>query len=148
MTTECSLRDIEEGDIEWLYELHEQSYRDVVVRQFGSWDESFQRDWFDRKWQKDRPARIVTIKDDPIGVVVLEHKDDHDWLDEILIEADHRAQGVGSSLMKQFIANARAQNRPLRLQVLHENDRGKRFYENLGFVVQKNLENHYLMEID
>ncbi|MDJ0918099.1 MAG: GNAT family N-acetyltransferase [Woeseiaceae bacterium] len=147
MTIEYSLRDVEDGEIEWLYELNEESYRDVIVRQFGRWDEEHQRDWFDRKWQRERPAKIVTIGGEPVGVVVLEQKDDHDWLDEILIGTDYRGQGIGTSLMSQLIAEARAGNRRLRLRVLHQNHSAKRFYERLGFVVLETLEYHYLMEI-
>ena len=147
MMTEYSLKDIEDTEIDWLYELNEQSYRDVVIRQFGKWDEKFQRDCFDKKWRNKRPAKIVTVENDPIGVIVLEHRDGHDWLDEILIKADYREQGIGTSLMKQLIADARAQNRRIQLQVLRENHRARHFYESVGFVVLEHRENHYLMEI-
>ena len=148
MTMEYSLRNVERSEIEWLYELNEEAYRDVVVRQFGDWDEAFQRDWFDKKWQKSRPAMIVAIGDDPIGVFVLEQRDGYDWLDEILLMAKHRGRGIGTSLMKQLIADARSRNRFLRLRVLRENHNARRFYESLGFVVLENLENHFLMEVD
>lgn len=148
MSTEYSLRRVEDGEIEWLYELNEESYREVVVRQFGSWDEKFQRDWFHRKWRNERPAKIVTTGNERIGVVVLERRESHDWLDEILIRTDYRGQGIGTSLMMQFIADARIRNRRLRLRVLHENHRAKRFYERLGFVTLETLRHHFLMEID
>ena len=147
MTTEYILRNVEDGETEWLFELNKQSYHDVVVRQFGSWDETFQRDWFDKKWEQGRPAKVVSIGNEPVGVVVLERTDTHDWLDEILIKSEHRGKGIGTSLMKELIADARGRNHPLRLRVLHENQRAMHFYESLGFFVLKSLENHYLMEI-
>ncbi len=145
---EYSLRNVRNDEIEWLYRLNEESYRDVVVRQFGDWDETFQRDMFHNKWRRTRPAKIVAIGDDPIGVVVLEQRESYDWLQEILLKAKYRKQGIGTSLMQRFIADARARNCPLRLQVLHENHRAKNWYERLGFVVIETLENHLLMEID
>lgn len=145
---EYSLRNIDDNEVDWLYQLSEESYRDVVVRQFGEWEETFQRKWFYDKWRSARPAKIVAIGDDPIGVVVLEQRDNCDWLDEILLAADYRGQGIGTSLMKQLIADARIRNRPLMLRVLHENHKAKRFYERLGLIVIETLENHFLMEID
>ena len=148
MATEYSVRNVQDGDLEWLRELNDESYRDVIVRQFGNWDEDFQHDWFDRKWQKDRPAKIITVGNERIGVAVLERREGHDWLDEILIETDYRGHGIGTRLMRQFIADASARNRRLRLRVLHENRSAKRFYERLGFQALETLEHHYLMEID
>jgi GNAT superfamily N-acetyltransferase len=148
MTMEYSLRNIDDNEVDWLYQLNEESYRDVVVRQFGEWEETFQRKWFYDKWRSARPAKIVAIGDDPIGVVVLEQRDNCDWLDEILLTADYRGQGIGTSLMKQLIADARIRNRPLMLRVLHENHKAKRLYERLGLIVIETLENHFLMEID
>ena len=147
MTMEYSLRNVDNEEIEWLYQLNEESYRDVVIRQFGDWDETFQRNRFHNKWQKSRPAKIVAIGDNPIGVLVLEQRETYDLLEEILLKVEYRERGIGTSLMQQLIANARRRNCPLRLQVLHENHRAKSLYDRLGFVVIDNLENHFLMEI-
>ncbi len=147
MTINYSLRDVEDSDIEWLYGLNEESYRDVIVRQFGQWDEDFQRQWFDQKWSRNRPAKIVLVEREPIGVIVLEQRADHDWLDEILIKTDYRGQGIGTSLIQNLVADARARSRRLRLRVLLENHGAKRFYERLGFEALQTLEHHYLMEV-
>ena len=148
MTINYLLRDLEDGDIEWLYGLNDESYRDVIIRQFGNWDEGFQRLWVDKKWDSNRPAKIVLVGSKPIGVIVLEQKDDHDWLDEILIKADYTGRGIGTSLIQDLIADARARNRRLRLRVLTENHDAKRLYKRLGFDVLETLDQHYLMELD
>ncbi len=148
MTVNYSLRDVEDGDIEWLYGLNDESYRDVIIRQFGNWDEDFQRQWFDKKWDGSRPAKIVLIGSNPIGVIVLEQRGEYDWLDEILIKADYSGRGIGTSLIQGLIADARTRNRRLRLRVLTENHGAKRLYERLGFEVLETLEQHYLMDLD
>lgn len=147
MTTAYSLRDVEVGDIEWLYELNEDSYRDVIIRQFGEWDENFQRQWFEKKWDGRRPAKVLMIKGEPAGVFVLQRRADHDWLDEILIGPDFRDRGIGTAVMWDLIADARVRERRLRLRVLTKNYDAKRFYERLGFQVFEKLEQHYVMEI-
>ena len=148
MAINYSLRDIDDSDMDWLYGLNGECYREVIVRQFGNWDEDFQRQWFDNKWDSNRPAKIVLVGSVPIGVVVLERRDSHDWLDEILIKTEYRGRGIGTSLIQGFIADARARNRRLRLRVLQENHGARRFYEHLGFEKLRPLEHHYLMEID
>ena len=107
MNTAYSLRPVEDGDIEWLRELNDESYRDVIVRQFGSWDEDIQREWFEKKWQQERPARIVTIGHERIGLVVLEKRTDHDWLDEILIRPDHQRQWCAREYLQLETSNGR-----------------------------------------
>ena len=83
-----------------------------------------------------------------MGVVVLEQRISYDWLDEILLKPEYRERGIGTSLVQQIIADARSRRCPLRLQVLHENDRAKSLYERLGLEVVETLENHFLMEIE
>ncbi|MEO1201640.1 MAG: GNAT family N-acetyltransferase [Pseudomonadota bacterium] len=148
MSFDYSLRDVGPSDTDWLWALNVDAYRDVIIRQFGRWDEDVQRDWFDRKWRQDRPAKIVMLADERVGVVVLERRGGHDWLDEILVGADYRGQGIGTALMKRFIAEAGERQRPLRLRVLLANTDAKRFYESLGFVALETLDHHYLMECD
>ena len=148
MAIDYSLRSVEEDDVEWLYKLNEDSYRDAVVRQFGDWDVDVQRRWFQSKWRENRPADIVMIGGERVGVVVLEQRDGYDWLDEILITPAYRGRGIGTSLIQQLIASAGDRNRKLKLQVLHKNPGARRIYERLGFETLETLEHHYLMEID
>lgn len=143
-----SLRDIREGDKEWLYELNKESYHEVVTRQFGGWVETFQRQLFLDRWQSTRTGQIIELRSgEQIGVVILEKRSDCYWLQEIQIISDQRGHGLGTLLIQQFLGEARSRGRPLRLQVLHENNRAKRLYERLGFREIDTLENHFLMEM-
>lgn len=142
------LRDVRNSDIEWLYQLNEESYRDVVVRQFGGWDEELQTEMFSGKWRIPRPAKIVMSGTEKVGLVVLEEQEHCDSLQEIQIRDEYHGLGLGTRLILSFLDNVRARNCPLRLRVLHENHRAKRLYERLGFRDIDKLENHYLMEID
>ena len=142
-----SLRAPRPDELEWLYELNKKSFLKVVVRQFGTWDEAFQREIFFSKWEHQRPAQIIEKGSDRIGVVILEQLDDCNWLHEIQICPNHQGQGLGTKLMEDLLADARSRGVPLRLQVLHANQRAKRLYERLGFLEIETLENHYLMEI-
>jgi ribosomal protein S18 acetylase RimI-like enzyme len=148
MPLKYALKNVLDGDAEWLWQLHEESYRDVVVRQFGTWNEDFQRNMFHEKWRGISTAKIVVAGDSRIGVVVVKHKESFDWLQEILLNTEYRGHGLGTSLMQQVIGDARGRCVPVRLQVVHKNHRAKTFYERLGFGVIETLENHFLMEVD
>ncbi len=145
---EYSLRRVRTDELDWLCQLNEESYRDVVIRQFGSWEEDFQRKVFYDQWKVMRPAQIVVCGDARVGVVSVEPRKDYDWLQEIQIKTEYRGQGLGTSLMQRFVAKARSRNRPLRLQVLHQNHRAKLLYQRLGFVEIEPLESHFLMQIE
>lgn len=142
-----TFRHVDDEEAEWLYQLVKEAFRDVVVRQYGTWDEASERASFDRKWLNADFVRIILLNDDRIGAVCLERRDTCDWLDQIVIAAEYRGQGIGTALLGQFIADARTRRKPLQLRVLHENDRARHFYEQLGFVVVEKQENHVLMEI-
>ncbi len=141
-----TLRDVQPDELEWLYELNKASYHEVVVRQFGEWNEAFQRDMFHSKWRSKPPGRIIEMEGERIGVVILEKRKEYDWLQEIQIVAHCRGHGLRSKLIRRFLEEARLDGRPLRLQVLHENLRAKKLYTRIGFRDIETLPNHYLME--
>jgi len=141
-----SLRNVRDDEKEWLYELNKESYYEVVVRQFGEWEESLQQKMFFTKWQRVRNAQVIEHDAKRIGIVILEQRERYDWLEEIQVQSDHQGRGLGTALLDGFIADARSRGRPLRLQVLHENHRAMRLYERIGFLEIEKLENHYLME--
>ncbi|PCM45993.1 GNAT family N-acetyltransferase [Marinobacter sp. ANT_B65] len=141
-----SFRKVEPDDMEWLYELNKASFLEVVVRQFGNWDEAFQREMFFAKWAQPRQARIIETETGRIGVLISEQLDDCDWLHEIQIDPGYQGRGLGTILLQNLLTNARSRCVPLCLQVLHANQKAKRLYERMGFREIEKLENHYLME--
>lgn len=144
---EFSLRSVETDDLDWLYQLKTESYRDIVIRQFGCWDEELQSKMFFDKWDPIHPAQIIAIGAIKIGVVVVEQLEHYDWLGEIQITPAYRDKGLGTLIIQRYVDQARSRGRPLRLRVLHENRRAKLLYKRLGFIEIKSLENHYLLEI-
>ncbi|MEO1247555.1 MAG: hypothetical protein AAFX56_17885 [Pseudomonadota bacterium] len=74
-----SLRSIDDEDLDWLYELNKKSFREIVIRQFGTWDEAFQRQSFYANRDSAVSGRIVVNAETRIGVVLLQPKDAYDW---------------------------------------------------------------------
>lgn len=102
---------------------------------------------FFSKWEKPRPAQIIEKGSDRVGVVIQEQLEDCDWLHEIQICPNYQGQGLGTTLLRDLLADARSRGVPLRLQVLHANQDAKRLYARMGFLESERLANHFLMEI-
>jgi ribosomal protein S18 acetylase RimI-like enzyme len=132
-----------EEDKEFLHVLHRLAYKKVVIQQFGAWDEEWQRQYFEKKWPQAH-YQIIEQAGRRIGVWVT-HQKDHIFLNEIQLLPDFQGQGIGSTLIKQELEQARALNLPMRLRVLKAN-RARKLYERLGFVVYDETETHFLME--
>ena len=108
------LRPVAEFDYEWLYELKREAYKDVVTRQFGSWDESEQRAMFKAAWLPEI-SRIVVVDGVDVGLIAVEEREDSIWLQEIQLRRNSRGSGLGTELIRARLADARARSVPLRL---------------------------------
>lgn len=141
--TRCRLRPATAADKALIAALHARCYREVVVAQFGGWDEKLQQGFFEKKWD---PARyeIVTVQGTDVGAVAVRRHPDHVFLTELLIDPAFQNQGLGTELVRQILAEAAADGLPLRLQVLRKN-RARRLYERLGFVPTGETDTHILM---
>jgi len=128
-----------DGDRDWAYTLKSEAYRDVVERQFGPWNEQFQRELFATRWNP-KISRIIVVGGTPVGLLALEERSDGLWLDEIQIIKAWRGMGLGSLIIRDLIRRS-----PLRLQVLKENSRALQLYRRLEFKIDGETKTHHLM---
>jgi ribosomal protein S18 acetylase RimI-like enzyme len=121
------------ADFERLYAWREAGFR-ALVEQGGPWIEAEQR----RGLADDLAAQPyeILLDDDgaPVGNLAVRAREDHDFLDEIVVAPEHRGRGVGTQVMRELMAAARARGVPLRLSVRGGN-RARSLYERLGFRV-------------
>jgi GNAT superfamily N-acetyltransferase len=132
------------ADRTFLRNLHHAVYRDVVVRQFGSWDERAQDEWFE-KGLAEAVMSIVEEAGVPVGAIGLNTAPDCLHLVELQILPQWQNRGLGSTLVDRQLSEARARGVPIRLRVLREN-RARLLYERKGFAVTGETDTHYLME--
>jgi len=131
------------SDAAFLRELHHAAYRDLVVRQFGSWDERAQEAFFEQSL-RDADFEVILDGDAAIGTVGTKLHSDHLFLAEIQVCPEHQNRGIGTAILKAQIARAAELGTPIGLQVLREN-RAKEWYERHGFAVIGETETHYMM---
>ena len=143
-TTDYTLRAATPADFAYVAALNERSYRDVVERQFGTWNAAIQAENFGQKWR--RGTYLLVLQEGrPVGAFLLEAQPDHLFLADIQIDAPTRGRGLGAAVLATLLAEARAKRLPLRLRVLHRN-RARALYERLGFRQYGITDTHYLME--
>lgn len=122
---------------------HHAAYRDVVSRQFGTWDETLQDRLFEEKWMPHQ-FEIVLCDGNQCGFLSIEDRPDHISVSEIVITPQFQGRGIGSRLLNEEIQRGRETQSPLRLQVLREN-RAIELYRRLGFKECGTTETHVCM---
>ena len=141
---EMRIRPATSTDTSFLRQLHHRVYRDIVIRQFGSWDENAQDDWFE-KGLADAEFSVVEENGEPIGAIGVRDAADRLHLVELQILPEFQGRGFGSTLLRTQIEQAQRTQRPIALRVLLEN-RAQSLYARHGFSISGRTDTHYLME--
>jgi ribosomal protein S18 acetylase RimI-like enzyme len=126
--------------------LHHAALRDVVVRQFGVWNELLQDALFENSWDPSS-FEIILYGGQPCGVVRVEIQSTHVEIHEINIDPPHQGRRIGSRVLKDILGTADGSALPVLLQVLHENN-AARLYRRFGFVEVGRTDTHFRMQRD
>jgi GNAT superfamily N-acetyltransferase len=133
-----------DSDKEYFRSLNRDCYQEVVVLQFGVWDDELQSKGFDLKWKEQKFQKIMIDGVCVGGVWVDLNEYDHQ-LREIQIHPDYQGQGIGTRIVLEVIEAARHDSRRLWLKVLLQSD-AVRLYERLGFAITGKTETQYIMD--
>jgi GNAT superfamily N-acetyltransferase len=139
-----NLRPATSADTPFLKELHERAYREVIVRQFGYWDDAAQDYWF-RKGLAEATFSVVEENGEPVGAIALQESPECLYLAELQILPEWQGRGLGTALLRMQLGRAQQLHKPIGLRVL-EASRARALYERHGFVVTEQTQTHYLME--
>jgi ribosomal protein S18 acetylase RimI-like enzyme len=120
------------SDDVWLDELRRDVYRDLFEATWGGWDEPRHQRHF-AECMKLGGISIIEIDGARVGMVQLCEVSDGVEVREIQVEPRHQNRGVGTAVLRDVMAAARARGRCVRLSVGLENQGALRLYERLGF---------------
>lgn len=84
----------------------------------------------------------IVVDNKVVGCLLLTNKDDGILLDEIYLEEEYRNKGIGTSIIKDIIAN----NSIVYLWVYKENIKAISLYNKLGFKVIEETESRNYMK--
>ena len=139
-------RPAKDEDKDFLYSLNRAVYRTLVERINGKWDEKFQKEYFEQKWNK-AGYQIIEKDNTKIGTIWIEYEPDLHTLKEIQILPDFQNKGIGTELLKSEISLAKKANVTIRLRLLKGNP-AQSLYSRLGFKVYEKAGDYLLMELD
>lgn len=123
---------------------HHAAYRDVVLSQFGFWDEVRQDEFFNAKW--DTGHLQVLLRDgEPCGFTAIAEDNGHVFVSELVVHPAYQQQGIGTEFLSSVLERAAESGTVVRLQVLHQN-RAVNLYRKLGFIEQDRSETHIKLE--
>jgi ribosomal protein S18 acetylase RimI-like enzyme len=138
---EYTLRPAIPEDAAWLEQLGRSVYGELFELTFGGWDEARHARHCAECWAQGN-IQIVEIAGCCVGMLQLfEHVDGFEIGEIQLLPAQQR-RGLGTRLLRDLQARARAQQRTLRLNVALKNASARRLYERLGFEAVSHSETH------
>ncbi|CAH0995396.1 hypothetical protein EMA8858_01517 [Emticicia aquatica] len=90
--------------------------------------------------------QIVELGKQTIGYLEIEEKNHSFEIINILIQKSFQNQGFGTQLLEKVIEDGQKKSKGIELQVLKNNPKAKRFYENSGFQVYYETEFEFKMK--
>ncbi len=137
---QLSLRNATQADADLTFEIEQHSiaaYSDeMYATELASYQAEF--DW--------KHIEIIEFEKQSIGYLEIEEKNHSFEIVNILIHEDFQNQGFGSQLLAKIIKESYQKSKGIELQVLKNNPKAKRFYENAGFRVYYETEFEYKMK--
>ena len=130
-------------DTDFARETHHSAYRDVVIRQFGTWNENDQDHFFQESWNSEA-SQVITCDGTPCGYVYTETQPDRLVLHELVIRPEFQGRGIGSKILDNIVRKSQEKCIPIYLQVLHQNQ-AIELYKKFGFKKYETAENHIPM---
>ena len=133
------------ADLDFARMAHHAAYRDVVIRQWGKWDEELQDRLFGKEWG-DARFDVVLVDGIACGYTSVEDRADSIHVVELVLCPEYQSEGIGSMLLQAVIARAKSTGKPVRLRTCIENHRAQSFYRRHGFKEIGRDETHLLTE--
>jgi ribosomal protein S18 acetylase RimI-like enzyme len=138
MTPAYTYRSAVDADIPLLWDILKRALGPHIVTTFGVFDEAAQRQRFDEVTRVEHHT-IVEVAGEPAGCVCAIDRDDELRIARIFVYPAHQGRGLGTRLVEDLIARARARGVRARLRVFKQNP-AQRLYARLGFEVTGELE--------
>ena len=145
MINPITLRPATLADYDFGFYIKKQALGEYIDKTWG-WDENEQLEYYKKEFTTDNTC-IIMHKDQRIGWFVLQRAEKEDYLHIIYLFPEYQNQGIGTSIIRDVINQAKADGKSVILNVLKVNQRAKALYERLGFLKYDETETHFLMKV-
>ena len=116
----------------------------LTSRQPGAWDETWQREYFDSRFE---PARghVIEVDGRIAGYLEVERSSDRIFLAIIELAPEFQELKIGTRIVENLIQEASTLGVAIFLQVLRANPRAKDLYQRVGFIEYDQSDTHIKM---
>lgn len=133
------------ADAEFIYRLVEETMRSYVEQVWGQFSEDYNRKNIAETITAGNYS-IIALENERVGALSVERLPTHIQLSQLFILPARQRQGIGTSIVRGLINEARKSKMPLRLRVLSVNP-ARRLYEREGFLVTSTTPERVYMEL-
>lgn len=137
------IRDGRKKDKAWLFDLYYSTMKSFIEQTWG-WNDEFQQHGFETNLRPEY-FQVVTDEGIDVGAFLVVNKEDHLWLEMLLVEKNNQNDGIGTWVMECIIKESAERNLPIKLSVIKLNP-AKFFYLGLGFSVYEEDDAFYRLE--
>jgi len=134
------LRKATQNDADLTFEIEQGSFKEYSDAVYAIEIKSHRKEFDSENIQ------IVEFEKQIIGYLEIEEKSHSFEILNIMIQKEFQNQGFGRQLLYKVIKDGQRKSKGIELQVLKNNPKAKRFYENLGFQVYFETEFEYKMK--
>lgn len=134
------LRKATQNDADLTFEIEQSSFKEYSDAVYATEIKSHRKEFDSENIQ------IIEFEKQSIGYLEIEEKNHSFEIINIMIQKDFQNQGFGRQLLNKIIADGKQKSKGIELQVLKNNPKAKRFYENSGFQVYYETEFEYKMK--
>lgn len=139
-----SFRAALQDDFDFLFRLHKRTMRKYIEDTFGPWDEEWQAEYFRRHFDPS-VLQIIQMDGASVGVLHVQERIEELFIASLEILPEYQRRGIGTEILRQLIAVAQRQSKPVALQVLKTNIAARSLYQRMGFGITGENDTHYIM---
>ncbi len=142
-----TLKRVLDSDFEYGRKIHKLAYKEMVIRQFGEWEDSVALKFFTESWNR-LPHCLVFADDQKVGYCCIEDTEEKLQIREFAIDPAHQGRGIGRGVLEKVIEQARNEEKLILINVMKTNPEAKKLYLSLGFAVYDENDFQYLLKRD
>ncbi len=136
------LVEAKEEDFEFAFEAKKQAMGPHIISKWG-WDREYQYSVHKQRWEE-KPWFLIQLNGESIGTVSIHHFEDHTQFGEFYLLDKFRNRGIGTTILRKFLADCDQASRKVVLEYLKWNPVGS-LYRRHGFELTHESEIHYFM---
>jgi len=137
------LKKATENDFDFAFEVKKQAMGPHIISKWG-WDEEYQLYLHKQKW-KEKPWFILVCEGEHVGTVSIHRLEKYIRFGEFYLLDNYRNKGIGSTVLKELLAECDRKYKKVVLEYLKWNPVGS-LYKRNGFKVTHENDIHYFME--